>query len=136
MNIYTKTGDKGTTSLIGGTRVLKYNNRIEAYGTIDELIAYIGYLRDHLKHKFLKEELLFTQDRLMTSASILAFEGNDHKIKIPTLYEEDILRLEKAIDCMDEELSELNSFILPGGHPLVSFSHISRNVCRRAERYA
>jgi len=136
MNIYTKTGDKGTTSLIGGTRVPKYHDRIEAYGTIDELIAYIGYLRDHLKEKFLTDELLFIQDRLMTSASILAFEGNDHKIKIPTLYEEDILRLEKAIDCMDEELSELNSFILPGGHPLVSFSHISRNVCRRAERYA
>lgn len=136
MNIYTKTGDKGTTSLIGGTRVPKYHNRIEAYGTIDELIAYLGYLRDHLREKLLNDELLFIQERLMTSASILAFEENNHNIKIPDLYEEDILRLEKAIDRMDKELPELNSFILPGGHPLVSFSHISRNVCRRAERYA
>jgi cob(I)alamin adenosyltransferase len=136
MNIYTKTGDKGSTSLIGGKRVPKYHDRIEAYGTVDELISYIGYLRDQLQEKKIKEELLFIQDRLMTSASILAFDGEEDEIKIPELFEDDVLRLEKSIDEMDEELPELTSFILPGGHPVVSFTHISRNVCRKAERYS
>lgn len=132
--IYTKTGDKGQTSLIGGTRVPKYHDRIEAYGTLDELNSYIGLIRDHTKDPKVQELLLEIQDRVFTAESLLAVDPEREVNSLPQLNEEDIILLEKEIDSMNEILPELNSFILPGGHPVVSFCHISRCVCRRAER--
>ena len=134
--IYTKTGDKGETSLIGGTRVPKYHDRIEAYGTVDELISYIGLIRDQEINHDLRIVLIEIQDRLMTCASILATDCNDCKVKIPEMYDSDVEKLEKEIDKMNEELPPLTSFILPGGHTTVSYCHIARNVCRRSERLA
>jgi cob(I)alamin adenosyltransferase len=134
MKIYTKTGDKGETSLIGGTRVPKYHDRIEAYGTIDELISYIGLIRDQKIDDHSISVLIEIQDRLMTCASILATDCDNCKVKIPEIYNSDIETLEKEIDKMEKVLPPLRSFILPGGHPIVSFCHIARNVCRRAER--
>src|SRR5262245_32987059 len=133
--IYTKTGDKGTTSLIGGTKVPKSDLRIEAYGTVDELNSYIGLCRDlltgHYDHELLKE----IQDRLFTIGSSLACEPKkEPKMKIPDLKEDDIIILEKEIDKMNELIPAMRNFILPGGHPTVSQLHIARCVCRRAER--
>jgi len=132
--IYTKTGDKGETSLIGGTRVPKYHDRIEAYGTVDELISYIGLIRDQKIDEQIKSVLIEIQDRLMTCASILATDCDNCDVKIPEIYDNDIDKLEKEIDAMEQNLPPLTSFILPGGHTTVSFCHIARNVCRRAER--
>ena len=132
--IYTKTGDKGETSLIGGTRVPKYHDRIEAYGTVDELISYLGLIRDQKIDEHIKSILIEIQDRLMTCASILATDCDNCEVKIPELYNTDIEMLEKEIDEMEKDLPPLTSFILPGGHTTVSFCHIARNVCRRAER--
>jgi len=134
MKIYTKTGDKGETSLIGGTRVPKYHDRIEAYGTVDELISYIGLIRDQKIDEHTIKVLIEIQDRLMTCASILATDCENCKLKIPEIFESDIEYLEKEIDEMEIDLPPLKSFILPGGHPTVSYCHIARNVCRRAER--
>ncbi len=134
MKIYTKTGDSGTTSLIGGGRVSKNDPRIEAYGTVDELISWTGLIRDQKIDKKYTDLLVVIQDRLMTCASILATDCEDCPVKIPALYEEDIIKLEEAIDMMEEDLEPLSSFILPGGNPVVSYVHITRNVCRRAER--
>lgn len=134
--IYTKTGDRGTTSLIGGTRVPKYDNRIEAYGTVDELNAFIGLVRDHDIDAHSKEILLEIQDRLFTLESILAADSERHLKSLPGLKEEDITLLETEIDVMNESLPELTSFILPGGHQAVSYCHVARTVCRRAERLA
>ena len=136
MKIYTKTGDKGETSLIGGTRVPKFHERIEAYGTIDELISYIGLIRDQQIDEHTKNVLIEIQDRLMTCASIVATDCENCKVKIPELYSADIDMLEKEIDTMEKTLKPLSSFILPGGHTTVSYCHIARNVCRRAERYS
>jgi len=133
--IYTKTGDKGETSLIGGTRVPKYNERIEAYGTLDELNSFIGYLRDQLSDIHLREVLLRIQENLFTAESELATDPEKEiKRALPHLTEEDVLELEYEIDAMNLHLPDLNSFILPGGHPLVSLCHICRTVCRRGER--
>jgi cob(I)alamin adenosyltransferase len=133
--IYTKTGDKGTTSLIGGTKVLKSNDRIEAYGTIDELNAYIGLCRDLIEIPTVKNTLKEVQDRLFTIGSSLACDPEkEPKLKIPDLKEKDVLFLEEEMDKMDEELSPLQFFILPGGHPTVSNIHVTRCVCRRSER--
>lgn len=132
--IYTKTGDKGETSLIGGTRVPKYHDRIEAYGTVDELISYIGLIRDQKIDEHSFSILIEIQDRLMTCASILATDCESCKVKIPEMYDSDIEILEKEIDNMEKDLPPLTSFILPGGHPTVSYCHIARNICRRAER--
>lgn len=132
--IYTKTGDKGETSLIGGTRVPKYHDRIEAYGTVDELISYIGLIRDQKIDEHSFSVLIEIQDRLMSCASILATDCENCKVKIPEMYDSDIETLEKEIDEMEKDLPPLTSFILPGGHPTVSYCHIARNVCRRAER--
>src|SRR5277367_2247187 len=134
--IYTKTGDKGTTSLIGGTKVPKSHLRIEAYGTIDELNSFIGLLTDHLNNAGTATPLLKEiQDRLFTIGSSLACDPEkEPKMKIPDLKEEDILLLEKEIDKMNEVLPEMKSFILPGGHVAVSVTHIARCICRRAER--
>jgi cob(I)alamin adenosyltransferase len=135
MPIYTRTGDNGTTSLLGGKRVLKSHLRIEAYGTIDELVSYIGLLRDKSPSEEIREELVKVQDKLMVVASLLAADCEDCSSSLPKLYEEDVQHLEETINKMDRDLPPLNNFVLPGGHPTVSFCHISRNVCRRAERY-
>jgi cob(I)alamin adenosyltransferase len=134
MKIYTKTGDKGQTSLIGGTRVPKHHIRIEAYGTIDELNSWIGLIRDQNIDTHNKEILLEIQDRLFTIGSSLASDPDKSRMKIPDLKEVDISLLEKEMDDMENLLPELKSFILPGGHTTVSYCHISRCVCRRAER--
>jgi len=134
MKIYTKTGDKGETAMIGGKRVAKNHLRIEAYGTIDELIAYVGVVRDHSENQEIIKDLIHVQDKLMVSAAILASEVDEFSEKLPKLFDEDIVWLEKRIDRMEEQLPSLASFILPGGHPAVSFCHVARTVCRRAER--
>jgi cob(I)alamin adenosyltransferase len=141
MKIYTKTGDKGMTGLIGGTKVSKSHGRIEAYGTVDELNSFIGLLTDHLNltppplfsgpAAFLRE----IQDRLFTIGSSLACDPEkESKLAIPDLKEEDIQQLEQEIDRMDATLPPMKSFVLPGGHIAVSTAHIARCVCRRAER--
>ena len=134
MKIYTKTGDKGQTSLIGGTRVPKHHIRIESYGTVDELNSWIGLIRDQAIDDRSKEILVEIQDRLFTIGSSLASDPEKSKMKIPDLKEEDITLLEKEIDAMNEVLPEMRSFVLPGGHTTVSYCHIARCVCRRAER--
>ncbi len=134
MKIYTKTGDHGTTSLFGGKRVSKSDLRIDSYGTVDELNSYIGLLRDQEVNRNRKEVLIEIQDRLFTVGSILATEPGNLKVKIPLLQEMDITFLEKQIDEMDSQLPSMKSFVLPGGHASVSFGHVARTVCRRAER--
>ena len=127
MKIYTKTGDAGTTALFGGKRVSKADLRVDAYGTVDELNSYLGLL-------FEEDLIIQIQDRLFTIGAILATEPGNTKVKVPRLSEEDVIVLEKAIDKMEESLEPMKHFILPGGHPTVSFCHIARTVCRRAER--
>lgn len=134
MKIYTKTGDKGQTSLFGGTRVAKHHIRIAAYGTVDELNSYIGLIRDQEIAQESIKTLLEIQDRLFTMGSILATESGNTKVKVPLLINSDVTFLENEIDKMNAQLSEIKSFVLPGGHPTVSFCHIARCVCRRAER--
>ncbi len=135
MKIYTKTGDKGNTSLIGGTKVLKSDLRIEAYGTVDELNSFVGLCRDLVDDENSKKILIEIQDRLFTIGSSLACDPEkETKMKIPDLKEDDVSLLEKEIDRMNETLPEMKSFILPGGHLTVSYLHITRCVCRRAER--
>lgn len=134
MKIYTKTGDQGTTSLFGGKRVSKADLRIDTYGTIDELNSYLGLLRDQEVNKKRKDFLVEIQDRLFTIGSILATEPGNTKVKIPHLVPADIEVLEKEIDVMDAALPPMRFFVLPGGHASVSFCHIARTVCRRAER--
>lgn len=135
VKIYTKTGDKGTTSLIGGTKVLKSHRRIEAYGTTDELNSFIGLCLDYLKANSVQNVLPDIQDRLFTIGSALACDPDkETKLKIPDLKAKDITLLEHEIDKMNEGLPPMKSFILPGGHIAVSALHIARCVCRRAER--
>jgi len=134
MKLYTKTGDDGFTSLIGGTRVPKYHLRIESYGTIDELNSYVGLIRsqeiDEKDQLMLKE----IQDRLFTIGSSLAADPEKSKMKIPDLHLKDIELLETEMDRMEANLPQLKHFILPGGNNAVSFCHLARCVCRRAER--
>jgi cob(I)alamin adenosyltransferase len=133
--IYTKTGDAGKTSLIGGTRVPKSHTRIDSYGTVDELNAYIGLLGDQLTDTHGREMLREIQDRLFTIGSSLACDPDKEiAMKIPDLKESDVILLENEIDAMNKELPEMKSFVLPGGHISVSTAHICRTVCRRAER--
>src|ERR1700733_3447264 len=134
MKIYTKTGDKGFTSLIGGTRVPKHHLRIESYGTVDELNSYIGLIRDQDITGHDKQLLKEIQDRLFTVGSSLASDPGKSKMIIPDLHEADIELLEKEMDAMNEELPELRHFILPAANNAISFSHIARCVRRRAER--
>ena len=134
MKVYTKTGDKGETSLFGGTRVSKANSRIHAYGTVDELNSYLGLLRDLSAHKNRNTELERIQDRLFTLGAILATEREDSLKKLHRIKLDDVVYLEEAIDQMDASLEPLTSFVLPGGHPTVSYCHVARCVCRRAER--
>lgn len=133
--IYTKIGDHGKTSLIGGTKVTKSNIRIESYGTVDELNSFIGLSGDYIKEEAAKGVLKEIQDRLFTIGSSLACDPDkDPLMKIPDLKEEDVMLLEKEMDKMNEVLPDMRNFILPGGHVAVSTVHIARCVCRRAER--
>ena len=135
--IYTKTGDKGTTSLIGGTKVPKNDIRIETYGTVDELNSWIGLINELLVELKLGNELKEVQDRLFTIGSSLATDSvKGSKMSLPDLNIKDIEYLEKKIDEMTSHLPEMKSYILPGGHSTVSFIHITRCVCRRSERLA
>jgi cob(I)alamin adenosyltransferase len=134
LKIYTKSGDQGETSLYGGKRVSKADIRIESYGTVDELNAYMGLLGDLDVNKGRKILLKEIQDRLFTIGSALAADPDKPKLKKPDLLESDVELLEREIDLMQEQLPEMKFFILPGGHQHVSFCHLARTVCRRAER--
>lgn len=132
--IYTKKGDAGETSLLGGTRVPKSHERVEAYGTLDELNAFIGLLRDHLVAGHYRDVLLRIQQDLFTAEAWVALAPGKSPEGLPVWKEEEIRMLEEEIDTMTSEMPPLNSFILPGGHPFVSHCHVARTVCRRAER--
>ena len=141
MKIYTKTGDSGTTSLYGGTRVKKYNLRIESYGTVDELNSYVGLIKDQDISNTNKNSLLKIQNELFTLGSMLAtppeketLKNGKERLNIPKINESAVLFLENEIDTMDATLPQMTHFILPGGHQAVSFCHVARCVCRRAER--
>ncbi|MGO3690480.1 MAG: cob(I)yrinic acid a,c-diamide adenosyltransferase [Psychroflexus halocasei] len=143
MKIYTKTGDKGTTALFGGSRVPKHHIRIESYGTVDELNANLGMLRDCEVNAQIKKDIELIQDKLFTLGAILAtdpkkakFKSGKDRLNIPRITAKDIEYLEKRIDEMNESLPPMTHFVLPGGHKAVSQSHIARCVCRRAERNA
>ncbi|MEL4307799.1 cob(I)yrinic acid a,c-diamide adenosyltransferase [Joostella sp. CR20] len=143
MKIYTKTGDKGTTALYGGTRVPKHHIRIEAYGTVDELNSWLGLIRDQEIDESYKTALIEIQDRLFTLGAILAtppekefLKNGKKRLDIPTISSEDIQFLESEIDKMDAVLPQMTHFVLPGGHTTVSYCHIARTICRRAERKA
>ncbi|WP_298903197.1 cob(I)yrinic acid a,c-diamide adenosyltransferase [uncultured Psychroserpens sp.] len=143
MKIYTKTGDKGTTALFGGTRVPKHHIRIDSYGTVDELNSHLGLIRDQNINNHYKDVLIDIQDKLFTVGAILATDpekatlknGKD-RLNIPKISEADITQLEQEMDTMNEALPPMTHFVLPGGHQTVSFCHIARCVCRRAERLA
>ena len=141
MKIYTKTGDKGTTGLYGGTRVPKYHLRIEAYGTVDELNSNIGLIRDQKISEHINTTLLRIQNELFTLGSMLAtpeekktLKSGKERLNIPKITDESVQFLENEIDLMNEDLPPMTHFILPGGHATVSYCHIARCVCRRAER--
>jgi len=137
MKIYTKTGDKGTTALVGGRRVSKGDLKIEAYGTVDELNSWIGLVRDQAINESRRELLKEIQDRLFTIGADLASEPEQVRKKpVPSLIDDDITLLENEMDNMDTELTPLRAFVLPGGNQSVSFAHLARTVCRRAERLA
>ncbi len=134
MKIYTKTGDSGETSLVGGSRVSKSHLRIDTYGTVDELNSWIGLLAEYTINDLRKPFLREIQDRLFTIGAILATEPDKNIAKIPDLQESDVVGIENEIDKMNETLKPLRNFILPGGHKEVAFCHIARTVGRRAER--
>jgi cob(I)alamin adenosyltransferase len=143
MKIYTKTGDKGTTALFGGTRVPKHHIRIDSYGTVDELNSHLGLIRDQDINQPYKEVLMDIQDKLFTVGAILAtdpekaiLKSGKERLNIPKISEADIYKLEQEMDAMNEALPPMTHFVLPGGHQTVSFCHIARCVCRRAERLA
>jgi len=143
MKVYTKTGDKGTTALFGGTRVPKYHLRIESYGTIDELNSYIGLIRDQDINEHYKKILIDIQDKLFTVGAILAtdpekllLKNGKERLNIPKISENEVAVLENEIDSMETQLPPMTHFVLPGGHTTVSYCHIARCVCRRAERLA
>jgi cob(I)alamin adenosyltransferase len=134
MKIYTLTGDYGTTSLSGGRRIPKHSVRVEAYGSVDELISWIGLLRDHKENQKRKELFIYVQNQLMKCAAALAYDTKNSNSKKILPDPECISVIEKEIDAMEGTLPPLNNFILPGGNILVSYCHIARCVCRRAER--
>lgn len=143
MKIYTKTGDKGSTALFGGTRVPKHHIRIESYGTVDELNAYIGLIKDQEIDEALKNDLKKIQNNLFTLGAELAtdpkkaqFKNGKERLNIVRVKEAEIQFLEDQIDAMNQDLPQMTNFILPGGHTTVSYCHIARCVCRRAERLA
>ncbi|HNX86737.1 MAG TPA: cob(I)yrinic acid a,c-diamide adenosyltransferase [Bacteroidales bacterium] len=132
--IYTKGGDKGETSLLGGTRVPKSHERVEAYGNLDELNSFTGLLRDQSIDEHSRNILLLIQENLFIAEALIARDPDKPNPALPVIKEEVILLLEKEIDRMNENLPAIRHFILPGGHPAVSFCHVARTVCRRAER--
>lgn len=132
--IYTKGGDRGETSLIGGKRVPKFHPRIEAYGTVDELMAHTSLLRDLIDDPGLQSDLLRILDIEMATASVLAADCEDCPVELPEIGNSTIAFLEERIDQMDASLEPLTSFVIPGGHPAVSQAHVARTVCRRTER--
>ena len=141
MKIYTKTGDKGTTGLFGGTRVPKHHLRIESYGTVDELNSYIGLVKDQAIDNDTKTTLIKIQNDLFTLGSMMAtpseketLKNGEQRLNIPEVDTKSVTYLEKEIDKMNEKLPKMTHFILPGGHTTVSYCHIARCVCRRAER--
>ena len=143
MKVYTKTGDNGTTALFGGTRVSKDNIRIDSYGTVDELNSYIGLIRDQDMNADYKKILIEIQDRLFTVGAILAtpvekeiMKNGEKRLKNLGIIESDIELLENEIDTMEDSLPQMTHFVLPGGHTTVSYCHVARCVCRRAERLA
>jgi len=135
VKIYTKTGDKGQTSLLSGERVLKNDPQIEAYGTIDELNSFLGLLISEIENEVIKEKLGLIQHKLFNAGTSFAIKS-EVKFDVPEIKEEDISFLESGIDKMNKELPELTSFILPGGTRAVSLTHVCRSICRRAERNA
>lgn len=134
MKIYTKTGDKGETGLIGGTRISKAHLRIDAYGTVDELNSWIGLLRAGKVDDRQQEVLAQVQDRLFVIGSHLAADPVKSRMQLPDLLDADIQLLEKEMDYMNESLPELRAFVLPGGNQQAAYGHLARTVCRRAER--
>lgn len=133
--VYTKTGDKGKTSLIGGTRVPKNHYRLEAYGTVDELNTFIGMIRSYKLDEKSENQILNIQDKLFVLGAYLATDSNAADLRDKLNYDESIIEgLEQEMDRMDSELPPIKNFVLPGGHPGVSYCHISRTICRRAER--
>ncbi len=132
--IYTKTGDKGQTSLLGGKRVPKYHLRIEAYGSIDELNSFVGLLGDQQLELHYKNTLLEIQDKLFVAESLIAADQGSENLRLPKISENDISLLENEMDKMNEVLPPLSNFILPGGHQAVSYAHVCRTITRRAER--
>jgi cob(I)alamin adenosyltransferase len=134
MKIYTLKGDDGSTSLAGGKRVPKHSQRVEAYGSVDELIAWIGLLRDHKENQERSELLIYIQSQLMSCAAALANDTEDKNVRIIIPETACLKVLEDEIDRMEEKLKPLSNFLLPGGNILVSYCHIARCVCRRAER--
>ncbi|RKN80097.1 cob(I)yrinic acid a,c-diamide adenosyltransferase [Ulvibacterium marinum] len=143
MKIYTKTGDDGTTALYGGTRVAKHHMRIDSYGTVDELNSWLGLVRDQKIDAPTKQLLAKIQDKLFTVGAILAtdpkkalLKNGRERLNIPKIGSADIVTLEKEMDKMEETLPPMTHFILPGGHTTVSYCHIARTICRRAERLA
>ncbi|AEG99985.1 cob(I)yrinic acid a,c-diamide adenosyltransferase [Lacinutrix sp. 5H-3-7-4] len=143
MKVYTKTGDKGTTALFGGTRVPKHHIRIDSYGTVDELNSYIGLIRDQEINQLYKNILIIIQNKLFTVGAILAtdpekmvLKNGKERLNINKITSEDIELLEREMDSMNESLPQMTHFVLPGGHQTVSFCHVARCVCRRAERLA
>ncbi len=134
MKIYTKGGDKGETSLLGGTRVAKSHDRVEAYGNLDELNSFIGLIRDQEINFHYREVLIRIQENLFVAEALIARDPEKQTRDLPSLSDADILMLEQEIDAMNGELPPLSNFILPGGHTTVSYCHIARTVCRRAER--
>ncbi len=134
LKIYTKGGDKGETSLLGGTRVAKSHERVEAYGNLDELNSFIGLIRDININAHYHEILIRVQENLFIAEALIARDPEKTVRELPSLSEDIISMLEKEIDTMNDELPPLTNFILPGGHIIVSNCHIARTVCRRAER--
>lgn len=134
MKVYTKTGDKGETSLFGGKRVRKYNVRIEAYGTSDELNSWIGLIHSQDIEKDYKKTLEIIQDRIFTLGAQLAADPDKPNLKMPHIVQGDIKLLEDKMDEMDESLPAMTKFTLPGGNTVVSYCHLARTVCRRCER--
>ena len=134
MKIYTKNGDKGKTRLFGGTEKFKDDIRLECYGTIDELNAHVGHISDHEINSNLKEDLIKVQNLLFNLGSLLANDKNDNLKYLPKITKSHIDFLEKRIDEIEDELSELKNFILPSGNKIFSLTQIARTVCRRAER--
>jgi cob(I)alamin adenosyltransferase len=132
--IYTKGGDRGETSLLGGTRVSKSHERVEAYGNLDELNSFIGLIRDQDINNHYKEVLFRVQEDLFVAEALIARDPEKQTRELPTFTDAEITMLEMEIDAMNDDLPSLTNFILPGGHTVVSYCHIARTVCRRAER--